>query len=216
MSNKTSLSITENGRGQQRATLRPSFCKRVEAFLAQGKAEQAHALCREGVAQYPHYATGHLVLGKTYEALGRYVDALIEYDAVLRAVPDSQTVRSLLQSIEQRDAEAFSQYVRKQQRVLGGTKGGVSLEQYLADRPASPSTQTSPPGPKAQRFVTQTLAEIYASQGEFEEAIEAYRRLSEQRPANAGRYRERIEELEAARRAAGEGGAAKANGKEFE
>jgi tetratricopeptide (TPR) repeat protein len=180
----------------------------VEAFLALGKADQAHALCREGVARYPDYATGHLVLGKTYEAMGRYLDALMEYEAVLRVVPDSQVARDRLQDIERREGDAFAQYAKKQQRILGDTKGGPSLEQYLADRPASLFTRTRSGGQKAQRFVTQTLAEIYASQGEYDEAIEAYRRLCEQRPANAVRYGERIEELEALRRAAREGGTA--------
>jgi tetratricopeptide (TPR) repeat protein len=192
--------------GQQRAPLSPSFCQRAEAFLAQGKAEQAHALCREGVARYPDYATGHLVLGKTYEALGRSLDALMEYEAVLRMVPDSQIARSRVEEIGRRDAEAFARYVKKQQRVLGDTKGGPSLQEYLADRPATLFTRSRLPGPRPQRFVTQTLAEIYASQGEYDEAIEAYRRLSEQRPANAARYGERIKELEALQRAARDGG----------
>jgi len=193
---------------QHQSPLSPSFCQRAEEFLAQGNAEQAHALCREGVARYPDYATGHLVLGKTYEALGRYLDALIEYEAVLRMVPDSQIARRRVEEIGRRDAEAFAQFVKKQQRVLGDTKGGASLEQYLAGRPATLFTRSRLPGPRPQRFVTPTLAEIYASQGEYDEAIEAYHRLSEQRPANAARYAERIEELEALRQAARESGTA--------
>jgi tetratricopeptide (TPR) repeat protein len=53
------------------------------------------------------------------------------------------------------------------------------------EAPASPS-----------RFVTATLAEIYASQGEYDEAIEAYRALAAQRPGSAERYQKRLEELE--------------------
>jgi len=45
-------------------------------------------------------------------------------------------------------------------------------------------------------IVSPTLAEIYASQGRYREAIEAYNRLAQQRPADAGRYRERLAELE--------------------
>ena len=46
------------------------------------------------------------------------------------------------------------------------------------------------------KIVTVTLAEIYASQGEYSAAIDAYRRLSQQRPAEARRYERRIGELE--------------------
>jgi thioredoxin-like negative regulator of GroEL len=45
-------------------------------------------------------------------------------------------------------------------------------------------------------IVSATLAEIYAGQGRYREAMEAYSRLAQQRPAEAGRYRERIAELE--------------------
>jgi pentatricopeptide repeat protein len=43
--------------------------------------------------------------------------------------------------------------------------------------------------------VTATLAEIYASQGEYREALEAYKRLREQNPADAPLYERRIAEL---------------------
>jgi hypothetical protein len=49
-------------------------------------------------------------------------------------------------------------------------------------------------------MVTATLAEIYASQGEFGEAIDAYRKLAEQRPGSAERYQKRLRELEELRR----------------
>jgi cytochrome c-type biogenesis protein CcmH/NrfG len=48
--------------------------------------------------------------------------------------------------------------------------------------------------------VTATLAEIYASQGEYNEAIEAYRTLAAQRPGSAERYQKRLAELEELRR----------------
>jgi cytochrome c-type biogenesis protein CcmH/NrfG len=45
-------------------------------------------------------------------------------------------------------------------------------------------------------IVTVTLAEIYAAQGQFREAIAAYRKLMERRPDDAGRFGQRIVELE--------------------
>jgi tetratricopeptide (TPR) repeat protein len=50
------------------------------------------------------------------------------------------------------------------------------------------------------RFVTATLAEIYASQGEYHEAIEAYKKLAERRPGSAERYQKRLVELEELKR----------------
>ena len=63
---------------------------------------------------------------------------------------------------------------------------------------AEPPREAAPDSaPPAQgRFVTATLAEIYASQGEYNEAIEAYRTLAAQRPGSAERYQKRLAELE--------------------
>jgi tetratricopeptide (TPR) repeat protein len=45
-------------------------------------------------------------------------------------------------------------------------------------------------------FVTPTLAEIYAKQGWFDDAIKAYRSLARNKPAEKERYEKRIAELE--------------------
>ena len=62
--------------------------------------------------------------------------------------------------------------------------------------PREPAPEASQAPPAQGRFVTATLAEIYASQGEYNEAIEAYRTLAAQRPGSAERYQKRLAELE--------------------
>jgi hypothetical protein len=53
------------------------------------------------------------------------------------------------------------------------------------------------------KIVTPTLAEIYASQGEYEEAMKAYRKLMTLRAAQAPQFEKRIAELEAMARTRG-------------
>ena len=50
--------------------------------------------------------------------------------------------------------------------------------------------------PAGMGFVTQTLAEIYAKQGWFDDAIKAYKTLAHNKPAEKERYEKRIAELE--------------------
>jgi hypothetical protein len=50
--------------------------------------------------------------------------------------------------------------------------------------------------PAGMGFVTPTLAEIYAKQGWFDDAIKAYRTLARSKPAEKERYEKRIAELE--------------------
>ena len=51
--------------------------------------------------------------------------------------------------------------------------------------------------------MTPTLAEIYASQGEYEEAMKAYRKLMTLRAADAPQFEKRLAELEALARSRG-------------
>jgi hypothetical protein len=50
--------------------------------------------------------------------------------------------------------------------------------------------------PAGMGFVTPTLAEIYAKQGWFDDAIKAYKSLTRNKPAEKERYEKRIAELE--------------------
>lgn len=56
------------------------------------------------------------------------------------------------------------------------------------------------------QIVTPTLAEIYAAQGEYEEAVRLYRTLIAQRPAEREKYEARIRELKERARSGGANG----------
>jgi tetratricopeptide (TPR) repeat protein len=68
--------------------------------------------------------------------------------------------------------------------------------------PPPAARETAPPRP-APDIETPTMAEIYASQGHFDQALAVYRKLVERNPAET-KYRDRIEELLMLSRAAGE------------
>ena len=57
--------------------------------------------------------------------------------------------------------------------------------------------------PAGMGFVTPTLAEIYAKQGWFDDAIKAYRTLARNKPAEKERYEKRIAELEELKKKSG-------------
>ena len=128
----------------------------------------------------------------------------------------------LLRRAEGREQQGFEAFASEWQARLQGRKDRLTFEDYVgAPSPAAdPSVdqiiqqlegapkriqvQDVPPAPEPPReapasparFVTATLAEIYASQGEYDEAIEAYRTLAAQRPGSADRYQKRLAELE--------------------
>ena len=200
----------------------PGTARLAATYLEAGDAQKAMELCLNGLVKFPQYATMRLVLGKCYEAQGRNVEAMLEYRRVLKAVPDNPAVQALLKKVEQREQEAFQAYAEERARKLKDRKDSVTFEKYVADtenekesavdfllkrlqeakeQPRKPRVQTSvedpPPAPAAtSKIVTATLAEIYANQGEYGEAIEAYKKLIAHRPQEADRYERRITQLE--------------------
>ena len=66
----------------------------------------------------------------------------------------------------------------------------------LSDRTSSGDSET----PSGAGFVTPTLAEIYAKQGWFDDAIKAYKTLALSKPAEKEKFESRIQELEEMKR----------------
>lgn len=181
-------------------------------------------LCVRGLKEYPNYATAHLVLGRCYETVGRGIEAMLEYRRALKALPDNPVLQKLMHAIEQRERDAFAAFSEERTQKLQEQKDSLSVEEYVAEEmPEKESTvefllkrlqaaQHSPAGstgpvPEVRptagagvAIVTPTLAEIYASQGEYDEAIDAYKRLQAQRPHEKDRYEQRIAQLEQLKR----------------
>jgi tetratricopeptide (TPR) repeat protein len=198
----------------------PFFARVASAYLKQGKTMEAMELCARGVKAFPNYATGHLILGQCYNALGRTIEAMLEYRKALKALPDNPTLQKFMREIEQREKEAFAAFAEERTQRMGERKDSVSIEEYLseettekestvefllkrlqASKRAAPSTVPTAAGEEraaapSVSIVTPTLAEIYASQGEYDEAIDAYRKLLVQRPQETERYEKRIAQLE--------------------
>ena len=199
----------------------PFFARVASAYLVQGKTVRAMEMCVPGLKAFPNYATGHLILGRCYEVLGRTVEAMLEYRRALKALPDNPALQKLMKEIEQHEKEAFAVFAEERSRKLAERKDSLSVEEYLSEEPTEKestvefllkrlqvakraaaerepaATTEGKPGTTTSSFiVTPTLAEIYASQGEFDAAIDAYRRLVVQRPQETERYEKRILQLE--------------------
>ncbi len=202
------------------AAVSPWFARRAAERLAAGNTTEAVQLCVEGMGKYPWYATGAYVLGTCYERLGRRAEAIIEYRRACALAPDARVVREALVSAERCEQEAFEEFAVQQIDALGRPPGSVGFEEYLAGEggaaensaeflrkqagaarheEAQPGAGTEVPGAPSPspQIVTVTLAEIYAAQGEYGEAVKAYRTLLERRPEDAEGFQKRIRELEA-------------------
>jgi tetratricopeptide (TPR) repeat protein len=193
-----------------------SYARVAAGQLRKGDVGEALKLCIEGAEQYPWYPAGALILGRCYEELGRTVEAMLEYRRGLRLLPDNRELQKAVERTERREQDEFQAFAEQQVRTLKTQKNALTFDRYVAESggdqdstvafllkqvqgaaaPATAEAEETDRAPGAPRFVTETLAEIYASQGEYREAIEAYSQLIERRPTEAERYRKRMAELE--------------------
>jgi len=72
---------------------------------------------------------------------------------------------------------------------------GTTDDFDLADESVKNKQEDNSSGFEETSIVTETLAEIYASQSNFEEAIEIYEKLKDIKPENIDRFNNRINEL---------------------
>lgn len=220
-------SFDTTARGMPGGTPSPWFARIAADLLEAGNTKEALRICVEGTRVFPRYATGRLILGKCYESLGSHVEAMLEFRRVFEMFPDNPVIADLVRDAGKREQEGFEVFAAEREARLQGRKDRLSFEEYvgtaamanassveqiiqqLGDAPrripissSEPTVLHSEPDipPPSGRLVTATLAEIYASQGEFDEAIEAYRTLVAQRPGSAERYQKRLAELEELKR----------------
>jgi tetratricopeptide (TPR) repeat protein len=177
--------------------IEPRFAERAAGLLDRGDVPAALSVLLAGVKAYPAYATAHLLLRQCYERLGKPQDAAQQASMARRLLPGlpgnpgTEGVTDAAENgIEFMLRQLPHVHLRPEQETAG-PHGSPD------ERPDAGKLYGEDDVPEvAVPIVSPTLAEIYARQGKYREAIEAYRRLAQQRPAEAGRYRERLEELE--------------------
>jgi tetratricopeptide (TPR) repeat protein len=151
----------------------PSVARLASLYLDEGRLEEARVLCEEGIARYPDYATVHLVLGQSYLGLQRMSDARREFREALNLQPQCVLAQTLLQEIP------------------ATVTTNLATETVVAEDWVQVSPEQAADG-----IVTPTLAEIYADQGAYQEAIRTYKLLVRRKPEEREHFEQRIRELE--------------------
>ncbi len=189
----------------------PRFAERAVELLVRGEVAASLSLCLGGTRKYPDYATGYWILGRCYEDLGKPDDAAAQFLRVNQLVPGLKEVGEALRRVSGEESQkgpstpgkeesSIDFMLRQLQRVKQGRDrlgSSRSPEGARTQSPeATPSQDSRGSDGEVPQRMTVTLAEIYAQQGEYRAAVAAYRLLMQQRPGEAGRFRERLEVLE--------------------
>lgn len=192
----------------------PRFAREAADLIAAGDTAGALALALAGAGRYPWYPTGLLILGQCHEASGNIPDAHSVLREVQRLLPDAPVVREMLAGLEAKlnrppqeappelpgeaagegrgsdvDMEALAERLRDVTLIAPPEESQTGSEEI--QEPETPHHSGASP-----LLVSVTLAEIYVQQGQFQEAIRAYRTLIERQPEEEEKHTRRIAEIE--------------------
>lgn len=179
----------------------PLFVRVANIEIENNNATRAAEILNDGLAIYPDYPTAHILLGKTLMLLGRYKEALDSFRRGSELVSSHGVYEYYVQEVE----------TFKKQRVLfepshkpaffGEEKkqknDSISLEKELSsfDSMAGAKPESVPLKSGGDSIVSETLANIYITQGEFREALTIFERLLTKNPQKKDYYLKKIQEL---------------------
>lgn len=170
----------------------PLFARLASLYIDTDRLEAARDLCEKGVVHYPDYATAHLVFGRCYLLLRRLTDARRELNQTLILQPRCRKARELLQEIDAMEEMLEEKAKERAEETAQQEEDEIGAEDFGAGELAGAESTSE--------IVTPTLAEIYATQGAYREAIRMYSLLLHRRPEERERFEQRIRELEEKRR----------------
>lgn len=180
-----------------------SVARAADRYREQGRFDDAIMLCLQELKARPTYASARVVLGRAYLESGDSVKAEEEFHRVVELSPENLRARMHLGQIceaQGRVEEAIGHY----EKALEFSSLNRELRASLLRLQAS----ISPPAPSVypqasdvpeshakfgsvesvetdeNLFATETLADLYASQGLTDQAASIYRQLLDEQPLN--------------------------------
>jgi len=187
------------------------FVPLANAYLKTGMPEKAIEIAKEGLKEYPDFASARMVLARAYYDCQRLDEAKEESLGVLQSHSDNLLAYKLLV-----DIYLLKNNIEEAKKLIEGLKdldtknleikGLISslekkLNQLLSQRPqAEINKEIESEEAKEEKISqddisTKTLAKIYEEQGLFEKAIETYRKILKDSPENES-ILEKIKQLE--------------------
>ena len=177
-----------------------AFAQLADLYRKAGRTRDAVALCRNGLARYPHYTTARLILAKALVADGQLAPAQVELEAILEVSPEDAQSHRLAAEIQRRlghideavrhleAAVALDPTDRESQGLLSLLRAAESPDGEATGLARVLSDDT---------FATVTFGALCQEQGCVEEAAQVFTRIVRKNPD----HREARERLEGALRA---------------
>ncbi|HYS17164.1 MAG TPA: tetratricopeptide repeat protein [Candidatus Binatia bacterium] len=177
-----------------------AFAQLADLYRKAGRTRDAVALCRNGLARYPHYTTARLILAKALVADEQLAPARVELDAILEVTPRDAQCHRLAAEVQRRLGhidEAVKHLESAAELDPGDRESRALLSLLRATGPASGEAAGLARALSDDTFVTIAFGSLCLEQGCLEEAAQVFTRILRKDPD----HREARERLESALRA---------------
>ena len=180
------------------------FARLADAYMKADKIDQAIQVCEQGLSHHSDYVTGHVIMGKCYSKIGLLDQAKAEYHRALELDHEHPSALFYLGNVyaEERTVDlarnCYKQILTRDPLNESAKKHITDLRQDrllktdgLNNGSANGIVGTS----QENSIYTTTLAEIYASQGLTQRALEVLHFIRRRHPDNDS-VLERLQALE--------------------
>ena len=177
-----------------------AFAQLADLYRKAGRTRDAVALCRDGLARYPHYTTARLILAKALAADEQLAAALVELNAILEVSPKDLQCHLLSAEVHRRlgHIDEAVKHLDAAADLDPGDRESRALRSLL--RAAAPPSGEAAGLARLLRddtFATVTFGSLCLEQGCVEEAVQVFTRILRKDPD----HREARDRLESALRA---------------
>ncbi len=160
--------------------------------LAYGEYERenysgAAEILENNIKKFPSNTSAQILLSKTYAQLGKYQLAVYQLKSACERIHSTKTLDFYLQEIEGvvKKVKIYSDADSSIPHVHKFSVQNIEGKLFPVDEAKTYETL----------LVSETLAKIYISQGELNEAIKIYEKLIDRKPKSTEKYLLSIEEL---------------------
>lgn len=194
--------------------LSPLFVSKADLEIRKGNQNRAIEILVEGISHYPSYAPAFLLLGKAFALTGSYdlsVENIRKGSDLIRSKKTYDYYIDEIEKIKNRKELEEKEKASEKEAVYAKAETS-SKEPSLAPRPlpvdnniedlvreiresAKEVLVETSAGVYEREIISETLAKIYASQGELGEAIKMYKKLKNRHPEKVDYFDRRIDEL---------------------
>ncbi len=177
-----------------------AFAQLADLYRKAGRTRDAVALCRDGLARYPHYTTARLILAKALAADEQLAKALVELNAILEVSPKDLQCHLLSAEVHRRLGhidEAVKHLEAAADLDPGDRESRALLSLLRAAAPPSGDASGVARLLRDDTFATVTFGSLCLEQGCVEEAVQVFTRIVRKDPD----HREARDRLESALRA---------------